>query len=62
MRTFPAMVLASFGSLTTVGNAIVQPRELLGMTGSLVITLLGQLYVAVLIALILGRFHRRNVP
>lgn len=62
MRTFPSMVLASFGSLTTVGNAIVQPGGLLGMTGSLMITLMGQLYVAVLIALILGRFHRRNAP
>jgi hypothetical protein len=60
MRTFPAMVLASFGSLTTVGNPITLPRHLLGSTGGLVITLTGQLYVAVLIALILGRFHRRG--
>lgn len=60
MRTFPAMVLASFGALTTVGNPITLPRQLLGSTGSLVITLTGQLYVAVLIALILGRFHRRG--
>ena len=62
MRTFPAMVLASFGSLTTVGNPITLPRHLLGSTGGLVVTLTGQLYVAVLIALILGRFHRRDAP
>jgi len=62
MRTFPAMVLASFGSLTTMGNAIALPRQLLGSTGCMVITLIGQLYVAVLIALILGRFHRRDLP
>jgi len=62
MRTFPAMVLASFGSLTTTGNAITLPRQLLGSTACMVITLVGQLYVAVLIALILGRFHRRDLP
>lgn len=60
MRTFPAMVVASFGSLTTVGNPITLPRHLLGSTSGLLITLTGQLYVAVLIALILGRFHRRG--
>lgn len=60
MRTFPAMVLAPFGSLTTVGHALVHPRHLLGLTGSLLITLMGQRYMAVLIALILGRFHRRK--
>ena len=59
-RAFPAMEVASFGALTTSGSAIAQPGEVLASTGCLVITILGQLYVAVLIALILGRFHRRS--
>lgn len=60
LKVFPAMVLASFGSLTTVGSAIARPGQLIATTGGMVITLTGQLYVAVLIALILGRFHRRG--
>lgn len=61
-RTFPAMLLASLGSLTTTGTSITLPNQLLGSMASLVITLLGQIYVAVLIALVLGRFHRRREP
>lgn len=59
LRVFPAMVVASFQSLTTSGTAVARPGDLLAPTGSLVITVAGQLYVAVLIALILGRFHQR---
>ena len=54
------MVVASFGALTTTGVAIARPGEVLASTGCLAITIVGQLYVAVLIALILGRFHRRG--
>ena len=61
-RTFPAMLLASLGSLTTTGNSITLPNQLLGVTASLVISLLGQLYVVVLIGLVLSRFHRRRMP
>lgn len=53
------MVVASFQSLTTTGGPMARPGYLLPSTGSLVITLAGQLYLAVLIALVLGRFHRR---
>ena len=60
IRTFPAMVMASFGALTTTGADIGVPGEVLASTGCLAITIVGQLYVAVLIALILGRFHRRS--
>jgi hypothetical protein len=60
LRDFPTMVLASFSSLTTLGTTILRPGPLLSTTGGLVITLTGQLYVAVLIGLILGRFHRRG--
>jgi hypothetical protein len=60
LQAFPAMVIASFGALTTTGGDIGRPGEVLAATGSLAITILGQLYVIVLIALILGRFHRRE--
>lgn len=59
LHAFPAMVMASFQSLTTTGSAVGRPGYLLFPTGALVITVAGQLYVAVLIALILGRFHHR---
>jgi len=59
LRVFPAMVSASFEALTTVSNTVASPGHLLSHYGVLVITIIGQLYVAVLIALVLGRFHRR---
>jgi hypothetical protein len=61
LHAFPAMVMASFGALTTTGADIGRPGSVLASTGCLTITILGQLYVAVLIALILGRFHRRGI-
>jgi len=60
LHAFPSMVMASFGALTSTGAEIGRPGELLAATGCMAITILGQLYVAVLIALILGRFHRRS--
>jgi hypothetical protein len=60
LQTFPAMVTASFGALTTSGSAIGKPGAVLPASATLAITILGQLYVAVLIALILGRFHHRT--
>lgn len=60
LHAFPAMVMASFGALTTTGADISQPGHVLASTACLAITIVGQLYVAVLIALILGRFHRRG--
>ena len=60
LRAFPAMVVASFGALTTTGSDLGRPGQVLASTGCLAITIVGQLYVAVLIALILGRFHRRD--
>ncbi len=59
LRVFPAMVMASFQSLTTTGGSLTRPGFLLPTTGSLVITLVGQMYLAVLLSLVLGRFHRR---
>jgi hypothetical protein len=60
IQSFPAMVLASFGALTTTGADIGRPGMVLASTGCMAITIVGQLYVAVLIALILGRFHQRG--
>ena len=60
LRVFPAMVVGSFQSLTATGAASIRPGDVLASTGCLAITLAGQLYLAVMIALILGRFHRRT--
>jgi hypothetical protein len=57
---FPSMVLASFGYLTTVGTGLVTPKSLTAATAITLITLMVQLFVAILIALILGRFHHRK--
>lgn len=60
IHTAPALVLASFSCLTTLALPVSGKDQLLGLTGSLLITLMGQLYLAVMIGLILGRFHRRH--
>jgi fructose-specific phosphotransferase system IIC component len=57
---FPSMVLASFGYLTTVCTGLVTPKSLTAATVITLITLVGQLFVAILIASILGRFHHRK--
>ena len=56
----PLLMAAAFNILTTVGSAIVAPTDVLGEVAITVITVSGQLYVAILIAMILGRFHRRQ--
>jgi hypothetical protein len=60
LHAFPSMVMASFGALTSTGAEIGRPGEVLADTGCMAITIVSQLYGAVLIALILGRFHRRS--
>ena len=55
------MMAASFGLLTTVGTGVLSPADVSGQVAAAVITIAGQLYVAILIALILGRFHRRSL-
>jgi hypothetical protein len=59
IHTAPAMVLASFSCLTAVALPVSGKDQLLSLTSSLLIALMGQLYLAVMIGLILGRFHRR---
>jgi hypothetical protein len=46
--------------LTTVGTPVVNPTDVLGQVAVTIITVSGQLYVAILIALILGRYHKRK--
>jgi hypothetical protein len=55
----PALMAAAFNMLTTVGSPVVNPTDVLGQVAITVITVSGQLYVAILIALILSRFHKR---
>jgi hypothetical protein len=57
----PALMVAAFGLLTTVGTGVLSPSNVSGQVAAAVITIAGQLYVAILIALILGRFHRRSL-
>ena len=56
----PALMAASFTMLTAVGTTILKTSNVAGQVVTTVITILGQLYVAILIALILGRYHRRS--
>ena len=56
----PALMAASFNLLTTVGSSVANPIDVLGQVSITIITVSGQLYVAILIALILGRFHKRR--
>jgi hypothetical protein len=55
----PALMAASFGLLTTVGTEVLTPSNVAVQVVSNVITIAGQLYVAILIALILGRVQKR---
>jgi hypothetical protein len=56
----PALMAASFTILTTVGSAVLRSGDVTGQVITVVITIAGQLYIAILIALILGRFHSRS--
>ena len=55
----PALMAASFGLLTTVGTSVLTPSNVSVQVIANVITIAGQLYVAILIALILGRVQKR---
>jgi hypothetical protein len=57
----PALMAASFTMLTTVGTTVLKTSNVAGQVVTTVITILGQLYVAILIALILGRYHRGRI-
>ena len=53
------LTMASLELLTTVGSDALVSSNLAAQAAAFTITLTGQMYVAILIALVLGRFHRR---
>lgn len=55
----PGLMAASFGLLTTAGTSVLTPSNVTVQVIANVITIAGQLYVAILIALILGRVQKR---
>ena len=56
----PQMILGSFGYLTSVGTASLVPESLEAQVICTLITIAGQLYIAIMIGLMLGRFHHRR--
>jgi hypothetical protein len=56
----PQMILGSFGYLTSVGTASLVPVSLEAQVICTLITIVGQLYIAIMIGLMLGRFHHRR--
>ena len=55
----PALMVAAYGLLTTVGSNVLAPADVSAQVVANAITIAGQLYVAILIALVLGRVHQR---
>ena len=55
----PVVMAAAFNILTTVGSGIVNSGDTTSQVIVTLITVSGQLYIAILIALILGRSHSR---
>jgi hypothetical protein len=51
----PALLGAAFASLTTIGSPVLKSDSLTSLTASVGITIVGQLYVAILIAGVLGK-------
>ena len=56
-----ALMTASFGLLTTIGTQVLEPTNVAVQVLATLIAISGQLYIAVLIGLILGRVHKRIV-
>lgn len=56
----PSLFLGAYGYLTTAGTNLIQARTLVAEAATTLITVMGQLYVAILIALVLARYHRRR--
>jgi hypothetical protein len=51
----PVMLGAAFTSLTTLGSPVLRNDNLTSLTASVAITIVGQLYIAILIAGVLGK-------
>ncbi|MCP9831512.1 hypothetical protein KBZ14_09270 [Synechococcus sp. HJ21-Hayes] len=58
----PAMLGAAFASLTTMGSPVLKAGNLTSLTASVGITIVGQLYVAILIAGVLGKPRALGQP
>ena len=58
----PAMLGAAFASLTTIGSPVLKSGSLTSLTASVGITIVGQLYVAILIAGVLGKPRVLGIP
>jgi hypothetical protein len=58
----PAMLGAAFASLTTIGSPVLKSGSLTSLTASVGITIVGQLYVAILIAGVLGKPRELSKP
>ena len=54
-----ALMNASFGLLTTIGTDVLDAKNVTVHALATMITLSGQLYIAILIGMILGRVHKR---
>jgi len=55
-----ALMNASFGLLTSAGTTVINAKHITAQLLGTLITIAGQLYIAILIGLILGRFQRRT--
>jgi hypothetical protein len=58
----PAMLGAAFASLTTIGSPVLKSGSLTRLTGSVGSTIVGQLYVAIMIAGVLGKPRNLGRP
>ncbi len=58
LNVAPTLMSSAFNLLTTVGTPLVNLRDLSSQVVTTFITVTGQLYVAILIGLVLGRFHK----
>jgi hypothetical protein len=55
----PALMVSAFGVLTAVGGGLLNPASVGAQVVATSLAITGQLYVAILIGLILGRAQRR---
>ncbi len=55
----PALMVSAFGVLTAVGSSVLNPASVVAQVVATSLAITGQLYVAILIGLILGRAQRR---
>ena len=55
----PALMVSAFGVLTAVGSSVLNPASISAQVVATSLAITGQLYVAILIGLILGRAQRR---